>query len=83
MTFLVLQNMKEHILNNVGNQTVLDLYYIFVHALKVNGKQTVWLPAFFKISSFVFCRRKNIIQVCADIRGGDNDIFILGGLSLY
>jgi len=28
--------------------------FFFVHTMEVNGDQTVWLPTFFKISSFVF-----------------------------
>ncbi len=29
---------------------------------------TVWLPTFFKISYFLFSWRKNLIQVCSDMR---------------
>jgi len=36
--------------------------------IKYYGSQwcptTVWFQSFFKISSFVFCRRKKLIQVC-------------------
>jgi len=32
------------------------------------GPSTVWLPTFFKISSFVFSRRKKFIQVWNNLR---------------
>ncbi len=41
---------------------------------------TVWLPTFFKISSFVFISRKKLIQVW-NMEFDDN--FILGELSVY
>jgi len=47
---------------------------VFVHTLKVNSCfGSLWLPLyghkqFFKISSFVFCRRKNTIQFWNDTR---------------
>ncbi len=39
---------------------------------------TVWLPTFFKISSFVFDRRKKFMQVWYNKVGNDDRIFILG-----
>jgi len=57
MRFFLLLNTKEDILKHIGNQTVVCFSYY--------GSQwgpTVWLTIFFKISSFVFSRRKKFIQ---------------------
>jgi len=56
---------KKVFLKNVGND--IGLIDIDQRGKKYYGSQwvwsTVWLPTFFKISSFVFNRRKKLIQV--------------------
>ncbi len=70
MSFFLLLNTKD-ILKNVGNQTVEGSHLLSI----------VWLPKFFKISYFVFNRRKKLIQVCNKLRmtkQNDDRIFIFG-----
>jgi len=61
--FFLLLNIKEDILKNVGNQTVdepIDFHNRKNNTIEVFGPSTVWLQIFFKISSFVFIRRKKL-----------------------
>jgi len=70
MRFFLLLNTKEDILKHIGNQTVVFFSYY--------GSQwgpTVWLTIFFKISSFVFSRRKKFIQHWNKLRV---NIFLFG-----
>jgi len=65
MNVFLLLNTKEDILKNMGNQTVdgsciewgKNKYYECQW-----GLSTLWLPTFFKLSSFVFNRRKKFIR---------------------
>ncbi len=65
---------KYYILKNVGNQmlVVIDFHCIFFSPY--HGSQrlpaTVWLPIFFKISSFVLNRRNSLTQVWIGINWG-------------
>ncbi len=62
MSFLLLLNIKEDILKNVGNQTVDGPQKTILW--KSMGHQLfVWLHTFFKMSSFMYNRRKKLIQV--------------------
>ncbi len=54
--FPLLWNIKEEILRNFS--------MFFVYKLEV---KTVWLPTFFKISSFMLHRRKNLTQVLSSL----------------
>jgi len=51
----------------MGNQTIDEPHWLSIFFFSYYGSQwgpsTVWLPIFFKISSFVFSRRKKFIQV--------------------
>ncbi len=60
--FFLLLNTKEDILNNVGNQTVDGSHSIFF-ILWVLMATINCYSKLFKISSFVFIRSKNVIQV--------------------
>jgi len=66
--FFRLLNTKEDILKNMGSPhcwwTPLASIVREKYTMEVNGVQsTVWLPTFFKISYFLFNRRKKLIQV--------------------
>jgi len=78
MSFFLLMNTKQDILKNDWNQTFVcnvhqskQLFLFFVEK-KYYGNQwcpsTVWFQSFFKIYSFVFSRRKKLIQVCNNLR---------------
>jgi len=60
MSFFLLLNTRKYILKNVGKQTVdrtlLFHSFFFSPTMEVN----VWLLTFFRISSFVFSRRRKI-----------------------
>jgi len=64
--FFLLLNTKEGILKNVGNQTVdrINLTSIGERIGLLWKSMGVWLPTLFKISYFVFNRRKTLIQAC-------------------
>jgi len=62
-----LLNTKEDILKNVGNQTV-DGPLTKKYCGSQWGPLTAWFPTFFKISSFVFSRRKTLVQVWNNLR---------------
>jgi len=67
MSFFLLLNTKEDILTNDWNFDTIDFHSFFFYY----GSQcqtTVWFLSFFKISSFVFSRRKKLIQVCNNLR---------------
>jgi len=71
MSFFLLLKTKEDILKDVGNQTVnivaIDFHSMFL--LMWKSMATVnWLTTFFKIFSFVFNRRKKLIQVWSNLR---------------
>jgi len=71
MSFFLLLNTKENILKNVVNQlTVAIDFHISKNILwkSMATMLTVWLPTSFKISSFVFNRRKKLIQVWSKMR---------------
>jgi len=71
MSFFLLLNTKENILKNVVNQlTVAIDFHISKKILwkSMATMLTVWLPTSFKISSFVFNRRKKLIQVWSKMR---------------
>jgi len=59
----------EDILKNDWYFGTIDFHSIFFF---YNGSQwcqiTVWFQSFFKISSYVFSRRKKLIQVCNNSR---------------
>ncbi len=60
MHFFLLWEKKDDILKNAGNQTFsvpIDFRSILC---SYNGTETVWLQIFFKISSFMFHRRKRV-----------------------
>lgn len=69
----VVANIQEDILKNVGNQTVLNP--INFHCMDKNktkqwksiGPKTVWLPSFFRTSSFMF-QRRNIVMFGNDMK---------------
>ncbi len=63
INFILVLNTIEDILKNVGNQTVAGPQWLpfFFYYQSQWGPATVWLPTFFKISSFVL--RIRIIQV--------------------
>jgi len=70
MSFFLLLNTKEDILENDWNFGTIDFHSVFFFFY---GRQwcqtTVWFQSFFKISSFVFNRRKKLIQViCNKLR---------------
>ncbi len=73
MNIFVLLKTKEYILKNVGNSAVLGHFH---RIFSYYGRQsmvpkTAWLQTFFKISSFVFGRTKNFIQVWNYLRVGN------------
>ncbi len=72
MNVFVLQNTKEDILKNVGNRAVLGHHWLPHYLFSYYGSQwcpkTAWLQTFFKISSFVFCWTKKLIQVWSYLR---------------
>jgi len=86
MSFFLLLNTKGYILKNDWNQTVLLFGTIDFHSRKKKyyGSQwcpkTVWFQSFFKIYSFVFSRRKKVIQVCNNLRV--TEFSFSGGVSL-
>jgi len=45
-----------------------DFHIYFSYYVSQSVQLTVWLPTFFKISSFVFSRRKKFIQVWNNLR---------------
>jgi len=60
---LLVLNTKEDILKNMGNQTSIKYFFFFLW-MEVNGiHQLSCLPTLFKISSFVFSRKKKFIEV--------------------
>jgi len=64
MSFFLPLDTKVDVLSNVGNHTVDGTHWLFFPTMEVNGHQsTLWQPTFFKISSFVFKRRKKLIHV--------------------
>jgi len=69
MSFFLLVNTKEDILKNDLNFVTIDFHRIFFFFYY--GSQwcqtTVWFQSFFKIASFVFSRRKKLIQVCNNL----------------
>ncbi len=48
----------------------------FVHAVKVISNKTALLATVFKIPSFMFHKRKSVIQVWNDMRVNDDRFFI-------
>ncbi len=69
MTDWLLWNTKEGILKNIGNQIDLvptEIYYMDKSTMQVKGIKTLWFPTFFRLSSFVFCIKKKVIQVWND-----------------
>ncbi len=83
MSSFPLWNPKIYILKNAGNQMVLvpiDFHCIFVHTMKVKG--IIWLPTFFKISSFVFHRRRKKISQLWEGSKFLKNFHFGGGLSL-
>ncbi len=63
MTFFLLLNTKEDILKNVGKRTVsvpTNFHYIGKSSINVSGDYQLFVFTFFKISSFVFRRRKKL-----------------------
>jgi len=67
--FLLL-NTKEDILKNDWNFGTIDFHSIFFFFYNGSqwGQTTVWFQSFFKISSFVFSRRKKLILVCYNLK---------------
>ncbi len=59
MTFFLLWNINEDILKNICNQTVSVPLYEHKIEWKSMGTENVWLPAFFKISSFFLTEERN------------------------
>jgi len=68
MDLFVLLNTKEDILKTVGNQTAVDFHICPLYYRSQWGSLTVMLAIFFKISSFVFSRRNQFIQVWNNLR---------------
>ncbi len=65
--FLLLNTIYNDILKKVGNQLpVATDFHSFFQSQWLPA--TVWLPTFFKISSFEFNRRKKLIQVRNNLR---------------
>ncbi len=60
MSFFLVLNTKEDILKNVGNEAVAGSHWLpyCISILTQRLPSTVWLPTFFKVSSFVFNTRK-------------------------
>jgi len=58
---------EEDILKNMGNQTVDGSHFEKYYGSQW-GPSTLWLPIFFKISSFVFSRRKKFKKVWNNLR---------------
>jgi len=69
MSFFLLLNTKEDILKNDWYFGTIDFHSIYFLLWKSMVPITTdWFQSFFKISSFVFSRRKKLMQVCNNLR---------------
>jgi len=71
MIFFPLLNTKEDILKNDWNFGTIDFHsflFIFFNYGSPWCQTTIWFQSFFKIPSFVFSKRKKLIQVCNNLR---------------